>query len=513
MRFREDRAAGLPGAIKPWRNRFMLKGALAWSLRGIGAGLGLTAALFVVARFVPWPDVFLWCIVTTVVVTAAGLLYSFFVVPSSGTAARQADLLLGLSDRLATAWEFRQSNSRVAWLQRQDALASIRAKNPAEFVRIWPGRGHFLSIIAGLALIGILVVLPNPMDRVIEQREQLEQRLAEAREELQKAKEETAGDDSPLSVEDRAAVEEALEKLEKALTEADTTPDALAALSGAEQEISLLQEPEIEQGKGLQDIGATLGTPPTTAALGRALHSRDEEAIRGAIASLADQLDSMSEPELQELSAALQRAANAATGNADVAGSLRHASRAIATGDPGVAEAAFAGLAGSLAALQNEVEASEAIDRTLSGLRGARSFISGVAVAQTADGMAAGPGRRDGGNGGAAGAGQGAQGGSGIGPGGDSGGSGAGNQPGDRQGEGSGRLPAEGETVFVPGQGPDIPTEVRTGPGAGIAPGRLRPYNEVLGQYTEQAREHMERSPVPQGYKELVRRYFAGLEP
>ena len=514
MKFREDRAAGLPGAIKPWRNRLMLKGALAWTLRGIGAGLGLTAALFVVARFVPWPDVFLSCIVTTVVVTAAGLLYSFFAVPSSGTAARQVDLLLGLSDRLATAWEFRQSNSRVAWLQRQDALASIRAKNPAEFVRIWPGRGHFLPVIAGIALIGILVVLPNPMDRVIEQREQLEQRLAEAREELQKTKEETAGDDSPLSIEDRTAVEQALEKLEKALTEADTTPDALAALSGAEQEISLLQEPKIEQGKGLQDIGATLGTSPTTVALGRALHSRNEEATRGAIASLADKIDSMSEDELRELAAALQRAANAATGSEALAGSLRQASRAIASGHPGAAEGAFGDLADRLAALQEGVEASEALERTLAELRGARSSISGVPVAQAATGTpTVGEGREGGGPvPGPGQGGQGAGGSPGIGPGGGADGAGAGNQAGARQGEGAGRLPTEGETVFVPGQGPGIPAEVRTGPGAGIAPGRLRPYNEVLGQYTEQAREHMERSPVPQGYKELVRRYFAELE-
>ena len=482
-------------------------------MRGLAAGLGLTAAFLAAARFVPWPEVFFWCAAATVAGAAVGVVYSFLAAPSMGTAARQADLLLDLSDRLGTAWEFRDSNSPVASLQRQDALASIRARDPGEAVRIWPGRSHFLPIILGLALIGVLVALPNPMDRIIQQREQLQQRLAQAREEVQKTKEQSARAGSPLSVEDRATVEQALEKLEQALTEAGNTPDALAALSQAEQEINELQDPKTGQGRGLEDIGAALATSPTTTALGQALGSKDDAALLDAIEALADQLDSMSELELQELAAALQRAANAATGSEDVAGSLRQASRAIATGDPGVAEAAFAGLAGSLAALQNEVEASEAIDRTLSGLRGARSFISGVAVAQTADGMAAGPGRRDGGNGGAAGAGQGVQGGSGIGSGGGSGGSGAGNQPGDRQGEGSGRLPAEGETVFVPGQGPGPPTEVRTGPGAGIAPGRLRPYNEVLGQYTEQAREHMERSPVPQGYKELVRRYFAELEP
>ena len=493
-------------------------------MRGLAAGLGLAAAFLAAARFVPWPDVFFWCAVSTVAGAAVGVVYGFLAAPSMGTTARQADLLMNLSDRMGTAWEFRDSNSPVVSLQRQDALASIRSRDPSVAVRIWPGRSHFLPVILGLALIGVLVALPNPMDRVIQQREQLQQRLAQAREEVQKTKEWSARSGSPLSVEDRAAVEQALEKLEQALTEAGNTPDALAALSQTEQEINLLRDPKTGQGRGLEDIGAALATSPTTTALGKSLGSGDDAALLDAIEALADQLDSMSELELQELAAALQRAANAATGSEGVAGSLRQASRAIASEDPGAAEAAVAGLAGSLTALQNEAEASEALDSTLSGLRGARSFISGVAVAQTADGMAAGPGGRDGANGGAAGAGQAVQGGavgagqavqggSGIGSGGGSGGSGAGNQPGARLGEDSGRLPAEGETVFVPGQGPDIPTEVRTGPGAGIAPGRLRPYNEVLGQYAEQAREHMERSPVPQGYKELVRRYFAELEP
>ena len=305
---------------------------------------------------------------------------------------------MDLSDRMGTAWEFRGSNSPVALLQRQDALASISSRDPGEALRIWPGLSHFLPVILGLALIGVLVALPNPMDGVIQQRDQLQQRLAQAREEVQKAKEQSARAGSPLSVEDRAAVEQALEKVEQALTDAGNTPDALAALSQAEQEINFLQDPKLGQSEGLQNIRAALAASPTTTALGQALHSKDEAALWDAVDTLADQLDSMSELELQELAAALQRAANAATGSGAVAGSLRQASRAIASEDPGAAEAAFAGLAGSLAALQNEVEASEAIDRTLSGLRGARSFISGVAVAQAVDGMAAGAEGRDGGD-------------------------------------------------------------------------------------------------------------------
>ena len=250
----------------------------------------------------------------------------------------------------------------------------------------------------------------------------------------------------------------------------------------------------------------------------------DEAALLHAIEALAEQINSMSEDELQDLAAALQQAANAATGNEALAGSLRQASRAIASGDP---ETALGELADRLASVREGVEALKTLEGTQAGLRSARSLISGVALVQAPGGQAAGEeqqagggsvsgsgqGGKDGNSEGAGGDGPGGEGNRGPGPGGGAGGSGAGSQPGARQGDATGRLLTEGETVFVPSYGPGVPTEVRVRPGQGIAPGRLRPYNEVLGEYADQAREHMERSRVPQGYKDLVRRYFAELEP
>ena len=519
-------SADLRGAISPWRRRLVLKTTVRWATWGLGAGLVTAAALLVAAHFVPWPDVFLWCAAATVAATAGGSVYSLLRTPSLEAAARQTDRLLGLSDRLGTAWEFRNLDSPFAALQRRDTLDLTRDRKPAEAIRLRPGRRHFLPVLAGLVLIILLVAIPNPMDRVIQQREQVQQQLADAREEIQKTREEATAPGSPLSAEERATVEEALNKLEEALSEAKTTPEALAALSEAEQKINLLQEPKTGQNKQLQDIGATLAALPTTQALGQALQSMDEAALRGVIEALAKQIDSMNEGELQDLAAALQRAANAAAGNEALAGSLRQSARTIASGDTDKASEAMGDLANRLTALQQGVQGLEALERMQAGMRGARSSIGGLALVEAGvdtpnggdrqNGAGSGPGPGQAGNGGnGAGTGEGGQGtggGNGLGPGGGTGGSGAGNQPGARQGEETGRLLTEGETVFIPGQGPGVPTDVRAGPSQGIVPGRLRPYNEVLGDYAEQAREHMERSPVPQGYKDLVRRYFAELE-
>ena len=451
------------------------------------------------------------------------MVYSLLRIPSLEAVAREADRLLALSDRLGTAWEFRKSHSTFAVLQRQNALDLAKGRDPAERVRIRPGRSHFLPILVGLVLTGLLLTVPNPMNLVIQQREQFQQQLAHAREEIQKTQEEATRPDSSLSAEERTNLEEALEELKEALSEAETAPDALAALSVAEEKVNLLRDPKAGQDKQLRDVGSSLTASPATQALGQALQSMDEAALVDAIEALADQINSKSDGELQDLAAALQQAANAATGNEALAGSLRQASRAIASGDP---ETALGELADRLAALQEGVEALGTLEGTQAGLRSARSVITGVALVQAPGGRAVGEEQQEGGgsvsgpgqggqNGNGEGTGEGGPGGEGsrgLGPGGGSGGSGAGNQPGGRQGDATGRLLTEGETVFVPSHGPGVPTEVRARPGQGVAPGRLRPYNEVLGEYAEQAREHMERSPVPQGYKDLVRRYFAELE-
>ena len=118
-------------------------------------------------------------------------------------------------------------------------------------------------------------------------------------------------------------MEEALEELKEALSEAETAPEALAALSEAEEKVNLLRDPKAGQDKQLRDVGSSLTASPATQALGQALLSMDEAALVNAIEALAEQINSMSDGELQDLAAALQQAANAATENEALAGSLR----------------------------------------------------------------------------------------------------------------------------------------------------------------------------------------------
>ncbi len=526
-------------ALGPWRLRFRIQSALVWSLWGLVVGLACMAVMLGAARLFPWPSALLWAGGAVTAGLAAGLAYGTVRAPSLPQTARRTDRLLGLADRMATAWELRNADSALALLQRQDALSALRRHQPSKAVSLWPGRRPLASLLGGLALAGLLAGLPNPMDRVIAQRQEIQEQLARAREEVEKTKEELAKEESRLSAQERATLEEALKKLEAALAKADSAPEALAELSKAEEEISRLQESRAGQSRALQRLAQALSAIPSGQALSQALQSGDQAALEQALQALAKELGNMSQEELQELASALQQAANTAAtqGQSGLAAELRELAKAAASGDAESAEAALGELGDALAALQQGAASEEAMEHVLGGLRQARNVASGLAMTPPdgtsegeggegaqgsgsgeGSGKGQGEGAREQGSGGGKGNGESGrigtgEGGQDLGSGGGTGGSGAGDQPGSQLGEGTGRLETGGETVFVPGQGPHVPSEVQTGAGGeGAVPGQLRPYREVIGQYAEQAREHMERSPVPQGYKDLVRRYFAELE-
>jgi hypothetical protein len=73
--------------------------------------------------------------------------------------------------------------------------------------------------------------------------------------------------------------------------------------------------------------------------------------------------------------------------------------------------------------------------------------------------------------------------------------------------------PAQFETVFTPGQiGQGSQGEVTTGPQGVSLGGRQLPYQQVLGQYAQTAREHLSASQVPEELKSVVEQYFSDLE-
>lgn len=71
----------------------------------------------------------------------------------------------------------------------------------------------------------------------------------------------------------------------------------------------------------------------------------------------------------------------------------------------------------------------------------------------------------------------------------------------------------DGQSSVVKGErgsGPETVLETGNLP---VSPGLLRPYNEVIADYEQEARQTLDRTPVPPVLKEMVRSYFSSLEP
>jgi hypothetical protein len=54
--------------------------------------------------------------------------------------------------------------------------------------------------------------------------------------------------------------------------------------------------------------------------------------------------------------------------------------------------------------------------------------------------------------------------------------------------------------------------ELQTGPQGVNLGGRQLPFQQVLGQYTQSAREHLSTAPVPEELKGVVEQYFSDLQ-
>ena len=503
-------------ALRPWRAHIGVQHVLRWAIVGLVIGLALSFIVSTVAWGVRLPGLIWWIVAFAAAGLLGGLSYGIATRPSLGVVARRVDELLDLSDRQTTAWEMRNVESAFARLQRRDALASLQGRFPGGVISKWPGRTPLLGVLVGSVLVGLALVVPNPITLVSEGSESLREGNLLAQAESRRERAQLTGPDSPLSAAERVVAGQAYDALDEALERAKSFSETRAALSQAERQLLSVRDSGPDAGRILGGIEEVLSGSPLTSGIGKALRERDDAALAAAVDDTVQQLASMGAEELNSLAASLDRAASAARGRQPLADLLRRASKAVASGDGALAEKELEALAEQLKTLQADAASNEAIQRGLAGLQRMREMLDAIEGRDPMGGYrlrddpsgddyfgrASDPVDRDGGEGRD-------YEGMGAGP-----GFGRGAGGGDQSDRGLGEVtdPLEtGEVVFVPGQGPYTPIGVESGGTTRGAPGELRPFREVVGEYARQAREHIDRAPVPPGYKELVRRYFAEL--
>ncbi|HEX6512840.1 MAG TPA: hypothetical protein VF157_11105 [Chloroflexota bacterium] len=532
--------AEFTGKLAEIGSLFKLQDAIVWSLRGGCAGLAIDALMLLVARFRPFtPQPWLLGAVAAglaLIGALVGLLQRY----STPVIAARADQRLSLKERLTTALELqrRQAAGVLAQAQIADALWYARRIEPwRSFPPRVPSReGKLLA--AAVVVTAALIAIPNPGKAAIQKQAAVATAINQEAQKLEKTavdirqNEQQTGNHS----QDQQSIDQILSELQKQLRQPQlSAEDALAKLESAQQKLQSNQDPNSDQlAEALQALAANLDDQPLLQKVAQDIRSGDYNAAANDLQAAGQQAAGMSQDEKDRLAASLRAAAaaQAKAGNSQLGDSLDQASDSL-NGSAADTTKAFRQAAGNLQNAGQRAQAQSNLNKALSQVQQSASNLaqqtgsnisdptaqsfnsgdpSGTSGDESADGanssMGQGPGSQSGQNG------QNGQ------------GSGQGNGQGQGDtGDGRGSGGQGGETVYTgePGGPRGVPGQqgangkVSTSDDDSLADpaqnGSNVPYEQVVGQYQQQASQAMDRAAVPLSYREIVKDYFSSLAP
>lgn len=516
----------------------------------------LAAGLVQIAgRFVPLTRLWLWTWLPLGIWLVMCLLWALIAPASAMRVARRVDYEQALKERLSTALALEASQTggqtaeseALVQLQHADALIAARRLTPHKaFTLTWQRRPLIAAAVL-LASIVLMAFLPNPMDRVVQERAAVQAELEEQSRRIEALAEELQQEDA-LTPEEREALARQLEELARQLQEnPGDREEALADFARLEENLRERVNPELaQQSAALETLAAQLQ------ALAEAQTGEESEnsSLEQSLQELAEQLGEMGSAEQQAAAQSLaDLAAQAAqAGEHELAQALSALAQAALTGDVQSASQAGQQTAQAMSQAQQSLAAQQALAQALAQLQASRQQVAqagqGQAVAQngnngqsSSQGQSGSQGQNQGQNPGQSG-GQGQQPGQAQNPGGGGGtradtlppfqGQGqAGSPQGPGQQAAAGQLDdqvyvpfersgSNGEEVFIPGQDTGQgDSQVREGqdplPGANTP--ALVPYQQVFGQYLQAANQIVDSGTIPLALRDYIKAYFTELEP
>ena len=546
--------------------RMAWRHAAPWLARGLAAGLAAAAALLLIAHVAPWAEASWWALAALAAPTLAGALVALATRPAPATALRRADHLLGLRDRLTTAWEYRQYSgdhgggreAPILRLQRADLIARAGGLDLRAGLPLHPRRREMAAPAAGVVLLLVALLLPNPQNGVLAARATAHARIARAATRIDAARHATMGlppaTTAALTKADKlrqAQIARILARLRKELAAARTSAQAYKALARAQDALRALGNSRAAAQRNAQAaLAAALARDAATRPLANAVRGGNPAAIARASQKLAEGLPKMSPAGRASLARALQSAAQSAGADSAASPSLQQAATALAQGDQAGARAALQQAGKGAAADAARGAQQSALDQANASLDSARNDVSGL----NGDGSSGPPGQATGKGGATTGAAGGAgkgsgkggdrsgQGGKGQGQGSGSGqgqgqgsGSGQGQGQGSGSGSGSGRGSGSGsgaggsggggrggnasggangnrgDRVYVPAPQGNGRSTTSKGTDAAPAGGAYQPLTSVLPSYERAARAELNNGSVPAADRSLVSTYFDRL--
>lgn len=549
--------------LRPLRKRMHANKGLYWLFALLTAAGAAGVFLSYAALWFPVP--FLTCFIFRIYFTgmAVGIVISIFLPPGMKSLIKTADSL-GLKERVITAWQLREDESRIAMLQREDARQAVLN---ADFKRLYPVRFPVKLAIAFAATVLLILAsfsISGFARDEARMAERLKSEVSKQSGSFKKVTEELKKNDS-LTEKELEKILEEIKALETELKKARNEEDALKALSRTENELN-----KLDMQRQLNQLGKALSSSDTTKGLGESLQNENMMDMKQALEQLQRQLEK-EEISRRELAEMLEEAGRQLE-NEEISEKLQQAAEQIASADNGSASNAMQNLSDALSAMmqqggtgfgkalqkfsklmqQAKAAVSQVDNRTGTGTKTARAqdskqdknqqgsqgnekqeseYISGGQQAMQGSSENGGQNGSSGEGGGQSGEGTGQSANSG-GDGGAGEGStnedagytggeipGGGRKPGERKEEDyerlydPDRLGGSNKSDMVSGQkqndGQSQYTQVDNMP---VQKGEVLPYREVLARYRDEAVSYMEDTMIPAAMKQIVREYFESLE-
>jgi hypothetical protein len=508
--------------------RIARRHAVPWLLRGLAAGAVAAALVLLIARVVPLAiaqsAVAWWALGTGVALAVVGAGMAWLRRPAPDAAVRRADRLLGLRDRLTTAWEYAGGEAPILRLQRADLAAQAEHVDMRRDLPLTPSRRDVVAPAVGTAVLLAVLLLPNPQDQVLAVHTTTHTRIAHATTHVAQAQHSTGTLPrttlAALPKADRLRqrqIARVLARLQHQLAAARTPAQALKAIAQAQDALKRLANTQAAaQQAALSALASSLLRSAATRPLAKALRQGNPASIAAATRNLAARLAHMSAAQRADVARTMQAAANAAARDPSLSQALQNAATSLAQQDTSGAQSALAAVGRQAAADAARAGQQTALNAANTALDNARNDVSGLShgtsgspsgsrgggagsgkpgqgtagtgrgAAQTGQGSGQGAGRGHG-----KGQGQGAGQGNGKGQGGKGNGNGKGQGSG--QGQGTGQSQGQGAGV---GQGQGSGSTAGQGQGGGKGGGGARGGNGGKGSAATGQRIYV---PGPQG--------------
>lgn len=510
---------------------------LDYSIKATAAALIISVLTALLARLIPIYAVYTKVSVGVLAASMLGIIYGAFRTPSNRKTALRIDGL-GLQERTLTAVELIGEQSTFAVLEKEDALRYLKSVNIKKSLPIKPNRRYLTICVVLMSVLLLSAFIPNPMADKARELNKLNQQIANQQKKINQIAKKV-NKNSKLTEEQKKEVETKLQELRKELSAAKSQKDIEKALQKSEKKLEFLSNKYTDSKENLEKLANTLAKNQATKPLSDLIKKNDEKQLKESIKQAAEALKKMDKEQLKQLSKQLSELSDQVKANPKLAQAISELSQKLADGELGDLSESLEQLADTISDLMSDSnmrEALEELSKQLEQMKQAQQNGDQSSGQEGDDGQLS-SGNKGNGQGQGEGQGQGA----GQNPGqGNGGGVGDGTdmgeenptpiEPGTSGGiqkkDGSTKKMGEYEKVFTSktlgGEGEQSNLKGQKDNGGSLEQmttdksqtirGDSVPYNQVFGEYKQEAFDSMNSADIPAGMKDLVKDYFSSLE-